>query len=597
MEEKKLTGYPSIDRPWLKYYSEEAINTPLPERTVYENIWQHNKDYLGDIALEYYGCKIAYRKLFYEAERAAKALRQAGVKKGDCVALCMAGVPEAVYLVLACSRIGAIANFINPMFTTEQMIGRINDTEADILIVLDAMYRFITDAIDRTCVKRVVVVPATGSLPAPIRALARLKGKPDAGLRTAMRHNGKYVFWKDFIRAGEVYAGQVDEPYEKDRPVVMVYSSGTTGASKGIQLTNDGINATIHEFNVAGLEFSRHQIYLHIVPVWFSTGIIFNLLFPLQAGMITVLEPVFSIDTFAVDVKKYKPSHMMVATSLWLGALNGPEWKGIDLSFLVLPMTGGETLLPRTEAHINVFFHSNGFAGNICKGYGMCELGSAATTAAYDFNKTGSVGIPLAHIVFAAFNTETNDEQPYFCRGELRVISPCRMLGYYKNPEATAAFFRTGKDGQLWACTGDIGYIDEDGNVFVLGRASDYFLAPGGEKVYLFDVENVILQDAAVELCEVVAVGPDGCAPVAHMVLTPNACTNLTEIIRRVDALCRAQLPEYAVPVAYKFRDSFPVKPSGKRDADALKAERDGYLAPNGEAISFSPPLRRDSNI
>ena len=308
MEEKTLTGYPSIDRPWLKYYSEEAINAPLPECTVYENIWQHNKDYLGDIALEYYGCKTTYRKLFCEAERTAKALRHAGVKKGDCVALCMAGVPEAVYLVLACSRIGAIANFINPMFTTEQMIGRINDTEADILIVLDAMYRFIADAIDRTCVKRVVVVPATGSLPAPVRALAKLKGKPDAGLRAAMRDREKCGSWRDFIRAGEVYAGQVDEPYEKDRPVIMVYSSGTTGASTGIVLTNDGVNATISHYQSPDFPYDRGTTFLQIIPVWFSTGIVLSVIMPMCLGVTVMPELRYQETAFVANFLKNKPN-------------------------------------------------------------------------------------------------------------------------------------------------------------------------------------------------------------------------------------------------------------------------------------------------
>lgn len=585
MEQTKLTGYPSVDRPWLKYYSEEAINAPLPECKVYENIWQHNKDHPNDIALEYYGCKTTYRKLFCEVERAAKALRQAGVQKGDCVALCMAGVSEAVYLVLACSRIGAIANFVNPMFTAGQMIDRIRDTEADLLIVLDAMHPFIADAMDKICVKRVIVVPATGSLPTPVRALARLKKKPDKGLLAAMRKDDRYLPWKAFVKAGERYIESVDAPYEKDRPVVMVYSSGTTGASKGIQLTNDGINAMIWQYRALVFMSYPKASVLSIVPIWFSTGISISVLVPLAFGIRLILEPIFSKEAFAADIKQYKPNHIIGATSLWVHAINYAGWKDIDLSFVIDPSTGGEQTLPSTEEAINDFLREHGCTKTLIKGWGMCELGATIAVTDEGREKLGSVGMPLFDTAVAAFDPETDEELPYHERGELRVVSPCCMLGYYKNPQATAAFFRTGKDGQVWGCTGDIGYMDEDGNVFILGRASDHFLTADGEKFYLFDVENVILQEEAVELCEVVAVGDKGRTPVAHIVPTAGACVDEAALARRLDGLCRAKLPGYAVPAAYRFCSGFPVKPSGKRDTEALATLREGFFNADGQRI------------
>ena len=137
MCEAKSTGYPSIDKPWLKYYSTEAIHTKPAECTVYQNIYQHNQAHPHDLALEYFGVKITFSKLFAQVESCAKALLHAGVHLGDRVTLCTSGTPEAVYVVLACSKIGAVANFINPMFQPEQIRDRINETEASLLFVLD----------------------------------------------------------------------------------------------------------------------------------------------------------------------------------------------------------------------------------------------------------------------------------------------------------------------------------------------------------------------------------------------------------------------------------------------------------------------------
>ena len=108
--EKNLTGYPSIDKPWLKYYTKEDLEITVPKCTVYQNIYNRNKDFPDDTAILYYGNKIRYKALFSEVEICAKALRQIGIQPSDCVTLCTAGVPEAIYLVLACSRIGAIAS-------------------------------------------------------------------------------------------------------------------------------------------------------------------------------------------------------------------------------------------------------------------------------------------------------------------------------------------------------------------------------------------------------------------------------------------------------------------------------------------------------
>ena len=594
-QEKKLTGYPSIDKPWLKYYSEEAVSAPLPECTVYENIWQHNKDHLDDIALEYYGHKTSYRKLFAETERAAKALRAAGVKCGDCVALCTAGVPEAVHLVLACSRIGAVANFINPMFSEDQMVGRINDTGADLLLVLDAMYKYIADAVDKTCAKRIVSIPIAGSLSVPARIIAALKSKPDKRLRDAMKGLEKYTYWREFVSGADGYAGAIDEPYEKDRPTVMVYSSGTTGASKGIQLTNDGINATITQYKYMTTELSRQMSFLHFIPCWFSTGIVVCLLMPLCLDMRVILEPDFGIEQFAADLIRYKPNFAFSITSHWLYAAKNRSMENISLDFLAYPISGGEALTAKSEQQINRFIFARSGSVRLATGWGMCELGATVTatttttlTRNPELRRPGSSGIPIPLAAVAAFDAETGRELPYGERGELRAMTPSRMLGYYKNPEATAEFFKTDAQGRVWGCTGDMGYVDSNGLVYVLGRMTDCCRAENGETVYLFDVENVILQEEAVEQCKTVDIVIDGkTVPAAHLVLSDGCNESVGEIIRRLNALCRKELPEYAVPRAYKLRRSFPAKPSGKQDADALRNERDGYVDADGKDISL----------
>ena len=140
MNKEQMTGYPSIDKPWMKYYSEEALNTQLPDRTAYEHIYERHKEHLEEIALVYFGKKITYGELFKNVEAAKRAFECAGVKKGDIVVMVMLSTPETVYSVLALCRIGAVANLINPLFEKQQIADRINETNAKIMIVLDRLY-------------------------------------------------------------------------------------------------------------------------------------------------------------------------------------------------------------------------------------------------------------------------------------------------------------------------------------------------------------------------------------------------------------------------------------------------------------------------
>lgn len=581
LEEKKLTGFPSIDKPWLKYYTAEDLKIQVPKCTIYQNIFDRNKDYPDDVAILYYGNRIRYKTLFSEVEICAYALRQIGIRPGDCVTLCTAGVPEAIYLVLACSRIGAIANFINPLFTKEQMIDRINDTEAKWIFILDAMYSYIEAALPETCVEHVVILPATNSIPPLLSKLMYLKGE---ARKIVKNGNGKQRFfrWKDFCAFSRSFTGSPDVPYQPDTPTVMVYSSGSTGASKGILLTNDGINATITNYQTHSFSYGRGDTFLQMIPIWFSTGIVLSILMPLAMGITVIPEPKFSKESFANDLLKYKPNLTLTATSLWQYVIHAEEMKNADFSAMKYPITGGEKVLPQDEERINSFLKEHQCKAKLYKGYGMCELGGTVSTssnASQYHEKAFGAGAPILNAAVAAFDIATDKELPYGRHGEIRVLSPARMKGYYKNPEATAEFFKEDEHGNIWGCTGDIGYVDEDGEVFILGRATDHFRRENGEIVFLFDIEAEILKNEAISQCKVVDIEDNGNKKlVAHLVFQEGV-KNQEEIIASIWYELRNSLPSYMVPEYYKIRSSMPVHSNGKRDVGALREDKKALIS------------------
>ena len=580
MEEKKLTGYPSIDKPWLKYYSEEAINAPLPECTVYENIASHNWGYPCDAAMIYFGRKITYRELFHNVDLAKRAFLKLGVKKGDKVILFTSSTPETVYAILALCRIGAVANMINPLFTEQQIIARINETGASIMIVLDQLYGKVEGIIRKTCVTTLIVVPVAGSMPFVTKGMASIKMKKN------IRYGGTILRWDDFISMSSGMVDHPDAPYEVDRPLIMVYSSGTTGASKGIVLTNDGINATISHYQSPDFPYERGNKFLQMIPVWFSTGIVLSVLMPVCLGITVVLEPVFSKESFARNIRKYNPHMTLAATSLWIYAASCLELENTNLSKMKYPITGGEQVLPKVEEKINQFLNQHGCSTVLLKGYGMCELGSTVSTETPKVHKSGSTGFPISGVVVSAFDQETNQKLKYYERGEIRVLSHSRMKGYFQNPDATSKYFYADENGAMWGCTGDIGYVDEDGFVYILGRASDTYISSQHRKVYCFDIENIILKDPNVAQCEVVGIPFDGYEiPVAHIVLEDQPDDAMFEILKAVHTNCLTNLNADCVPCGYRICKAFPVKNNGKRDMEQIKQERSGFVIPDSDKL------------
>lgn len=175
--ENNLTGFPSIDKPWLKYFSEEELSTPVPEKTVYELIYENNCDHFTDTALEYFKKKITYKTMFEKIELTKAALIANRVKKSDNVIMFTSSSPELVYSLFAICRIGAVANMINPIFTHEQIIDRVNETDAEIMFVLDQLFDRIQPILPKLCIKKIVIISAFDEMPAVTKMVASVKTK------------------------------------------------------------------------------------------------------------------------------------------------------------------------------------------------------------------------------------------------------------------------------------------------------------------------------------------------------------------------------------------------------------------------------------
>ena len=148
-ENTVLTGYPSIDKPWSKYYSDKALNGPLPECTIYEFLWENNKHFPKDIAINYYGRLITYKEMFAQIDKTASALLALNVEPGEIVSVALPSIPEALYVVYALNKIGAVANMIHPLAGESETVHYLNEVRSRVAVLYDGGFAYLMNSISQ----------------------------------------------------------------------------------------------------------------------------------------------------------------------------------------------------------------------------------------------------------------------------------------------------------------------------------------------------------------------------------------------------------------------------------------------------------------
>lgn len=569
-----MTGYPSIDKPWLNYYPKYLIDREMPKCTMYDYILKGNNFYPNRTALNYFNNKITYSNLFERIDIVARSFLELGVKKGDIISISMPTLPEFVYMFYAISKIGAIANMIDPRKSKEEIEEYINMVDSKILVIVDVALDKVKNITNHTKVETIISVSPSESLPPLLKKAYKLKN------RTKKLKNN-FMLWNEFYNLGvnrknEVIVDEFPE-YIKDTPVVIVYTGGTTGKSKGVMLTNDNLNAASSQCETCGYDFQRQHSWLNIMPPFIVYGVGNGLHLPLAMGMEVILIPQFDPNKFDLLLKKHHPNHVTGVPTHYDSIVKSKVIKKEGLKYLLSPIVGGDKLNEASEEIINKFFKKNNCNFNVSKGYGMSEVCAAVCTASIpEINEIGSVGIPFHHTIMSVFDPETGKELKYNEIGEICISGPNTMLKYYKNEEETNNIIRKHNDGLLWVHSGDLGYITERGVVHIKGRMKEMIVRHDGFKVFPITIEETILSHPDVKSCKVVGVKDEnysqGELPKAFIVLN-KTIEDEKKLKSELKNICNERLAEYLQPVDFIIKDKLPVTAIGKIDFMKLKEE------------------------
>ncbi len=565
-QEKKLTGYPSIDKPWLKYYSEEAINAPTPECTMYEYIYNQNQDNLDRVAMNYYGTNTTYGQMFEQISRMAGILESEGVREGDFVTVCMINAPETVCLLFALNKIGAVANMVCGANTPEELKKYITDLGSSLIFTIDIFQEKFVQIADEANIKKIVVTNLTQSMSFTNRTGARLL----KGMKPLPLPKDKHCCsWKQFFKNSRVSTRTC---HISDAPAVVTYTGGTTGGSKGAILSSKAVNSVAQQYILSETNLKRSSTWMQVLPLFIAYGITSSMVIALAVGMTQIIR-IPMTESIADFCKKFKPNHVLYGPAYW--EKFSDENEDIDLSNFIAPTSGGDALRPSVEEKINKYLQAHGSPHPILNGYGMTEVGAGVSVNFPHAYKFGSVGIPFAKNIITAFDTETGKELPYEQDGELCIQTPSMMLGYVSNTEETANIIRLHHDGQIWVHSGDLGYVDGDGFIYISGRLKRYFLyIKGGiqKKIFSLDIEKVLLKHSKVDNCVVVPKSDDKTFQVAvAYIILKKEFRSSQDIEAEFVAYSEEHLADGYRPVKYYFVDKFPLTKIGKVDYKVLE--------------------------
>ncbi|MEE1274679.1 MAG: fatty acid--CoA ligase family protein [Olegusella sp.] len=315
---------------------------------------------------------------------------------------------------------------------------------------------------------------------------------------------------------------------------------------------------------------------LVVLPPFVNYSLTNSMLEPLALGITVVLIPDYNPGDFSAYVKKYRPNHVNSIPAYWEAAFKHGATSPSDFSCLKHLYYGGESMDSGSEETISEWLLEQGSQNPLNKGFGETELVSSATLTFAENNLPGSVGIPLPMINVKTVEPGTLGEHSFGEVGEICFSGPTLMLGYYGNEAATNEVVKVHEDGQRWLHTGDLGYVNEDGVVFLTGRIKRIVMTKGRDgqvtKIFPDRIEKVVATHPAVRVCCAIGV------PDEERVNFPKAVVELNdgrtpspELATEIIGSCRDALPEYMVPEEVEFTESLPRTERGKVDYRAVE--------------------------
>ena len=554
----------------------------LPDKSVYQMIYDTNKNHLDYIAINYFGSLITYGELFERIDILSQKLKEMGVQPGEHVLVSELATPEGIVAFYALNKIGAVSHMLNPLYGKDDLVNIINENNIRKYITMDLFYsKEMQQALDRTSIDTVIYSSLKTSLPYGFNA-----DKAKFGLITLLKTSKSKIKddprahkWEDVVKKDESYVPTIEEAYYKSGADCSVaYTSGTTGTSKGVVATDRAMNAMAVQEAISEDTFTDQEVFFITLPTWIYYGLITNIHNPLYFSLTVACNPLFNPKHVDKDMNRYHFNHWDTVPAYVEEMIKNKKMRRMDLRMFLSLVTGGDYLSVQLQHQINEFLEETGSPIKVMQGYGASEvLGGFCNTRQENYT-IGSVGSPMIGNKAKIVDVDTREELGVNETGELILFTPTLMSRYLNKPKETEEAIEKDENGLLWYKTGDLAHITENGEIFIDGRIRriDMVLDENGMPAKLIPdkIKRVVEEIDQVFRCEIISV------PDKKYILKPVIFIELVEgviydevIEKTIMEKCLLELPEYMQPKDIVAIDKFPLRPSMKVDWSKLEEE------------------------
>lgn len=559
--------------PWLAHYDKGVPATlgSYPNRTLLDYLTDAAQAEPDAPALFFKGATMSFGALERYSDECAAAFRSLGVRAGDRVALVLPNCPQFLIAQYGAWKIGALVAPLNPIYTEQELEAPLREHGVETVVTLTRFYGRIKNVQPRTAVRRVIATNIKEFFPPLLRLLFTIAREKRDGDRVALRPGDH-----DFGHLLLVNKGRrVDRArLDASDQAVLLMSGGTTGTPKGVLGTHGA-------YTIAGLQIvawlrkaiegEKRAVFapLPLFHVYSNVGIQSMAL--LSRLPIALIPNPRDIPDLVATLRKVKPGFFNGVPTLYIALLNHPAVREgkVDFKSMRVCVSGAAALLAETKQRFEALTGSR-----IVEGYSLTEAMMALCVNPFEgANKLGSVGMPLPDVHVRIFDADEGVRVlPCGEVGEIAIAAPQLMVGYWHRPEDTASMLREHADEtgtRRWLHTGDLGYLDEDGYVFIVDRKKDLIKPGGGYQVWPREVEETLATHPAVAEVGVAGVADAAKGEIVKAWVVVRAGQQTNEQALR--AFCRERLAPYKVPSSIEFRTELPKTMVGKVLRRALR--------------------------
>lgn len=551
-----------INRPWLTQYDPGVPATlgEYPQRTLLDYVDDGLAERPQHPAVLFKGRAMSLGELDAQSTAFANALLALGVTKGDRVAVMLPNTPQFFVCELGAWKIGAILVPLNPIYTEEELLGPLKDTAPKVVVTLTPFYGRVKHVQPATPVQHVIATNIKEHFSPLMRLAFTLFMEKKLGHRITLKPGDHWL--PDLLAAHRNAPRPAGGPTPDDDAMILL-SGGTTGTPKGVRVHHHGLVCTgLQVKSWFANEFRPwHDVYMLPLPLFHSFGAC-----GVQSVCLVGHNPIAlvpnprDLDDTVKTFERVKPTIFCGVPTLYNALLNHPDVKSgrADFKSLRACVSGAAPLLAETKKRFEA-----ATGARIVEGYALTETLLAATiNPIRGTQKLGSVGVPFPDV--DAMIVDADDPMKILGPnevGEIILTGQQIMRGYWNNPEETALMRRVGPDGREWIYSADLGYMDEDGYIFIVDRKKD-LIKPGGMQVWPREIEEVLQGHPAVAEVGVRGFPDDykGEIAVAFVVLREGMTARAEELRE----YCKEHLAFYKVPGKVVFKRELPKSLVGK---------------------------------